>query len=206
MDQNNGNPEETNRWSPPTPPEQNVPNNDPATNPWLNPPSADGQAPQARARGLADPTSRRRFLRAAVAAGGAVAAVGAMGGVVLARDKPRLANSIVPGCHSPSGHCVEIVEGVKGSTHNPNQHIQVSYNDFIHYIGTQTGGVFTIVHAHAILVDKNHHNSDLVTTIISATYKQGNKNVVSLFVNPGVTTTNEFPAHSCLYVSQTKTK
>ncbi|WIG58076.1 MAG: hypothetical protein OJF49_000821 [Ktedonobacterales bacterium] len=205
MDQNNGNPEETNQWSPPSPPERTVPNNDPATNPWLNPPQAAEPETHTALGSVSDPTSRRRFLRTAVVAGGAVAAVSAMGGVVMARNHPRLANSILPGSVTPSGHCIEIVEGVKGSPQNPNQHIQVSYNDFITYIGTYDIGTntFTIVHSHAILVDKNHHNPDLITTIISADFEQGNTAVVSLLVNPGVTTTNEYPAKSCLYVSQT---
>lgn len=149
-----------------------------------------------------DPASRRRFLRATVAAGAVVTGVVAAGSVVYAAQGPRILTTFTAGSATPSGHCVEIVEGVKGSQNNPNQHIQVSKSDFLAYIGTISGNTFTIVHGVAVLVDKNGHNPNFSTCIKSAAYKNGDTNVVSLLVMPGVTTMSEYPAKSCLYVNQ----
>jgi hypothetical protein len=179
-----------------------APDSDPAMNPWLNSPDSEGNAP--RLGRFSDPTSRRRFLRTAVAAGAVVAGTGVIGGIVAANRKPGIVSSTLAGRATPSGQCVEITQGVKGSEQNPNQHIQISTSDFTTYVGTISNGTFTIVHPYAVLVDKNNHNPDLTTCIQSAEYDNGNLGQVILTVDPGVTTTVEYPAKSCLYVSQTR--
>jgi hypothetical protein len=152
-------------------------------------------------KALSDPASRRRFLRTTVAAGAVVTGVVAAGGVVYAAKGPQILASLAAGNSVPSGHCVHIVEGVKGSTHNPNQHIQVSTTDFQTYIGSISGSTFTISHGVGVLVDKNGHSPNFAVCITDAAYKGGGTNTVSLTVNPAVT--DEYPTGSCLYISQT---
>lgn len=154
-----------------------------------------------RRMATSDPKSRRRFLRATVATGAVVTGVVAAGGVVYAAKGPQLLGSLVAGNSVPSGHCVQIAEGVKETGNNPNHTIQVTTADYLAYIGTISGNTFTILHGHAVLVAQNRPN--FVTCITSATYKAGGTTHVSLHVDPGVTSKDEYPAHSCLYVSQT---
>jgi hypothetical protein len=192
-------------------PENRMPHEDPAMNPWLNPPDG-GDAP--RAGRFSDPTSRRRFLRAAVAAGAVVAGTGVVGGIVAANRKPGIVSSTLAGHATPSGQCVQIAEGVKGDPDTPNHEIQVDTADFTTYIGTITGTdadpIFTIVHPYAVLVDnKNNVNPlpDITLCIQSAAYKQGGTQHVTLTVNPGVVTpdNSNYQSGDCLYVSQTRT-
>ncbi|HEU5441683.1 MAG TPA: hypothetical protein VFU88_20540 [Ktedonobacterales bacterium] len=192
-------------------PENRMPHEDPAMNPWLNP-SEGGDAP--RSGRFSDPTSRRRFLRAAVAAGAVVAGTGVVGGIVAANRKPGIVSTTLAGNTQPSGHCVMIKEAVHGTASNPNHHIQILTSDFTTYVGTITvtpgnPPVFTIVHPYATLSDKRNppHLPDVTVCIKSATYKQGNTGQVSLFVDPGIVTPkgDEYPEGCCLYVSQTRT-
>jgi hypothetical protein len=183
---------------------------DPATNPWLNRPGGDTPQPGR----FSDPTSRRRFLRTAVAAGAVVAGTGAIGGIVLANKKPGIVSSVLAGRSTPSGHCVTIAEAVKGTPDKPNHEVQVLTTDFTAYIGTITGNppVFTIVHPYAVLTDdKNNSNPlpDIVLCIKSAAYKEGGPNPphVTLTVEPGIVTPDHsnYQSGDCLYVSQTRT-
>ncbi len=184
---------------------------------------------EGRRGAFSDPTSRRRFLRATVAAGAVVGAVATAGGIAFAADGPQILNSLHAGTATPSGHCVKITEGCKGGS-NPNDYIQVSTCDFLTYIGTidgytsngvkhdncdptkGTGTVFVITHPVAVLVDKNGHLDNVTLCLTSATYKAHNdKGHISLFCNPftftknGKATNETDPEGSCLYVNQTAT-
>src|SRR5262249_39090002 len=155
MSSGNGNPWDNAGWdNPGRAPMDRRPNDDPATNPWLNSPDGDTPRP-----GLfSDPTSRRRFLRTAVAAGAVVAGTGAIGGIVLANQKPGIVSSVLAGRATPSGQCVLIKEAVHGTDKSPQHHIQILTTDFTTYVGTITGNpaVFTIVHPYATLSDKRN--------------------------------------------------
>jgi hypothetical protein len=200
----------------------------PATNDFSSN-TAEQSAPAVSDRGvLADPTSRRRFLRATVAAGAIVGGVAAAGGVAFAANGPQLLKSFRAGTSTPSGHCVDITEGVHQGN-NPNDHVQVSTCDFLTYIGTidgnasngdtkkncdptnGSGTTFVILHPVAVLVDKNGHFDNTTLCILGASYKAGNTGQISLMVTPfsltqgGVVTKGDVPSGSCLYVNQTAT-
>lgn len=179
--------------------------NEPSIIPWLNRPGGDGDAPTPGR--FSDPTSRRRFLRAAVAAGAVVAGTGTVGGIVLANRKPGIVGSILAGSATPSGHCVPITASISSV---PFTHVQVSTTDFTTWIGTiAQNGVFAIVHPYSVLVDSANANLVFNLCITGAQYKHNSTTQVVLTVKSRSTAspniTRECPAGSCLYVSHTRT-